>query len=197
LFWFTSKKRVDRSDQTLSYYTFSRKTVKWWKLFFHLFDLAVVNAHILHNKSRKEKIPLQTFHENVAEGMLASTGTEIQATGQTTGPAGRLVRTDDFFYRIAATHATPEGKNQRACHVCVDTADQYLAYYPLIRKTVKWLKQVFFYLIQCCLFNSYVTFAKNNPNSRKSFLDFTSDIAENLINTSDAISSPSSSSDES
>ena len=76
----------------------------------------------------------------------------------------------------------------------VDTADQYLAYYPFIRKTVKWPKKVFFYLLQCCHFNSYVTFSKNNPNSRKSFLDFMSDITENLIHTSDAVSSPSSSS---
>jgi hypothetical protein len=29
----------------------------------------------------------------------------------------------------------------------VDTADQYLAYYPFIRKTVKWPKKVFFYLL--------------------------------------------------
>jgi len=57
----------------------------------------------------------------------------------------------------------------------VDTADQYLAYCPFIGKTVKWPKKVFFYL-QCCLFNNYVTFSKNNPNSRKSFLDFVSDI---------------------
>src|SRR5215469_15514917 len=34
----------------------------------------------------------------------------------------------------------------------VDTADQYLAYYPFIRKTVKWPKKVFFFLLQCCLF---------------------------------------------
>jgi len=79
----------------------------------------------------------------------------------------------------------------------VDTADQYLACYPFIRKTVKWPKKVFFYLLECCLFNSYVTFSKNNPNSRKSFLDFMSDFAENLIHTSDAMSLPSSSSDES
>ena len=72
----------------------------------------------------------------------------------------------------------------------VDTADQYLAYHPFIRKTVKWPKKVF----QCCLFNSYVTFSKNNPNYHKSFLDFTSDITENMIHTSDAVSSPSSSS---
>ena len=54
----------------------------------------------------------------------------------------------------------------------VDTADQYLAYYPFIRKTVKWPKNVFFYLLQCCLFNSYVTFSNDNPNSHISFLDF-------------------------
>jgi len=75
----------------------------------------------------------------------------------------------------------------------VDTADQYLAHCPFIYKTVKWLKKVFFYVLQCCLFNSYVTFSKNNPNSCKSFLDFMSDITENLIHTSDAVSSPSSS----
>ena len=76
---------------------------------------------------------------------------------------------------------------------CFDTADQYLAHYPFTRKTVKWPKKVFFYLLQCCLFNSYVAFSKNNPNSCKSFLDFMSDITENLIHTSDTVSSLSSS----
>jgi len=75
----------------------------------------------------------------------------------------------------------------------VDIVDQYLVHYPLICKTVKWPKKVFFCLLQCCLFNSYVTFSKNNPNSHKSFLDFMSDITENLIHTSDAVSSLSSS----
>ena len=79
----------------------------------------------------------------------------------------------------------------------VDTADQYLAYYPFICTTVKWPKKVFFCLLQSCLFNSYVTFSKDNPNSRISFLDFMSDITENLIHTSDAVSSLSSTSDKS
>jgi hypothetical protein len=47
---------VDRSDQMLSYYSIERNTIKWWKkLFFHLFNLVVVNAHILHNKTSKKK----------------------------------------------------------------------------------------------------------------------------------------------
>jgi hypothetical protein len=55
---------VDRSDQMLSYFTFARKTVKRWKkLLFHLFDLAAVNAHILHNKSSKENMSLEIFYK--------------------------------------------------------------------------------------------------------------------------------------
>jgi len=77
----------------------------------------------------------------------------------------------------------------------VNTAGQYLACYPFIRKTVTWPKKVFFYLLQCCLFSSYITFSKNDPNSRKSFLDFMLDNTENLIHTSDAVSTPSSSDD--
>ena len=51
------KTGVDGSDQMLSYYSFERKTIKWWeKLFFHLFDLVVANAHILHSKTSQKKI---------------------------------------------------------------------------------------------------------------------------------------------
>jgi hypothetical protein len=47
------KTGVDRSDQMLAYYSFEMM-IKWWKkLSFHLFDLVVVNAHILHNKQEK------------------------------------------------------------------------------------------------------------------------------------------------
>jgi hypothetical protein len=79
----------------------------------------------------------------------------------------------------------------------VDTADQYLAYYPFICKTVEWPKKVFFYLLQCALFNSYVVFTKSNPNSHKSFLDYLVDVSENLIHRSEDVSSSSSSSDKS
>jgi hypothetical protein len=39
---------VDRSNQLLSYYGFSHRTVKWWKrAAFHLIDMAIVNAYIM------------------------------------------------------------------------------------------------------------------------------------------------------
>jgi len=58
----------------------------------------------------------------------------------------------------------------------VDTGDQYLVHHPFIRKTVKWPKKVFLYLLQCCSLNSYVNISTNNPYSCKLFLDFMSDI---------------------
>ena len=58
---------------------------------------------------------LEIFYEKVAEVLLASAGTEIQAVGQTNSPAGRLVGTDHFLYRIPVTHGKPEGKSQRSC----------------------------------------------------------------------------------
>jgi hypothetical protein len=89
--------------------------------FFHLFDLAVVNAHILHSKSSKKKISLEMFYKKVAEGLIASAGTDIQEQGQTSSPAGRLFGTDHFLYRIPATHSKPKGKTQRSCRVCSET----------------------------------------------------------------------------
>jgi hypothetical protein len=51
------KTGVNKSDQMLAYYSFQRKSVKWWmKVFFHLCDLSTVNSHSLHNK-KKRKTP--------------------------------------------------------------------------------------------------------------------------------------------
>jgi hypothetical protein len=81
------KTGVDSSDQMLSYYSFERKMIKWWKkLFFHVFDVA---AHILHAKTKEQKILFGIFYERVAKGLLASASTEIQVQDQTSSPAGR------------------------------------------------------------------------------------------------------------
>jgi hypothetical protein len=57
------------------------------------------------------------FYEKVAEGLIASAGTDIQEQGQTSSPAGCLVGTDHCLYRIPATHAKLEGKSQHLCCV--------------------------------------------------------------------------------
>jgi hypothetical protein len=86
--------------------------MKWWKkLFSHLFNLAVVNAHILHTKTSKKKMSLHIFYKKVSEGLLTSANMKIQVKGQTSSAAGRLVGRGHFLNRIPATHAKLEGKS--------------------------------------------------------------------------------------
>jgi hypothetical protein len=57
------------------------------------------------------------FYKKVAEGLLASAGTEPQVLGQTSSPAGRLVGRDHFLYTIPVTHAKLKVKSQRSCRM--------------------------------------------------------------------------------
>ena len=42
---------VDGMDQLTSYYSFTHKTVKWWrKVFFWMVEVALVNTYIIHKK---------------------------------------------------------------------------------------------------------------------------------------------------
>ncbi|KAJ4427097.1 hypothetical protein ANN_24712 [Periplaneta americana] len=111
---------VDKSDRMLSYYSFQRKSLKWWKrLFFHLFDLALVNAHILHHKKCVKKLTLHKFIAKVAESLVMSVGMEMTIPSRlSTG--GRLVGRDHFPHRIPGTGSKQKGHTQRTCKVCAD-----------------------------------------------------------------------------
>ena len=60
----------------------------------------------------------------------------------------------------------------------VDRADQYLSYYSLLRKTVKWPKKVAFWLINCALFNSFRIYQKLNPTSKMRYKEFLLQVAK-------------------
>lgn len=63
----------------------------------------------------------------------------------------------------------------------VDLADQYLAYNPIIRKTVKWTKKAFMFILNTALFNSFVVFKVLNPGKKIKFSSFLKNIAQNWI----------------
>jgi len=60
----------------------------------------------------------------------------------------------------------------------VGRADQYLSYYSLLRKTVKWPKKVAFWLIYCALFNSFRIYQKLNPTSKMRYKEFLLQVAK-------------------
>jgi hypothetical protein len=47
----------------------------------------------------------------------------------------------------------------------IDRADQYLRFYSVLSKTVKWLKKVVWYLLNCALFNAF--FVEKTLNTKK------------------------------
>jgi hypothetical protein len=48
----------------------------------------------------------------------------------------------------------------------VDHADQYLSYYSVDRKTVKWSKKVVLFLLNCTLFNSILVYKTLNKGTK-------------------------------
>jgi hypothetical protein len=108
------KYSVERSDQMLSHYSFERTTKLWRKLFFRLFNLVMVNAQILHNKSSKKNICCWKFAKKKSPKgiLLASDRMEIHVQDQTSSPASRLIQTDHSIYSIPVTHAKLAGKSQ-------------------------------------------------------------------------------------
>ena len=59
------------ADQMVLYYGFAHRSIKWWKrVFFHILDTAIVNAHVLFTASSDRKLTQLEFRQEVAEGLL-------------------------------------------------------------------------------------------------------------------------------
>lgn len=63
---------VDRTDMLLSTTESVRKSIKWYKkLFFHLLDLSLLNAHVLYNITTGKNIPLADFQLSLVKEIIA------------------------------------------------------------------------------------------------------------------------------
>jgi hypothetical protein len=54
----------------------------------------------------------------------------------------------------------------------VDRAGQYLTYYSLPRKAIKWTKKAALWLINCAIFNSFLVYKNLNPDSKLEYKAF-------------------------
>ena len=62
----------------------------------------------------------------------------------------------------------------------VDHIDQMIFYYPCTRKTLKWAKKVFFYLMELTVHNSHVLYKAVTKNEKMKLYDFQMDIIQRL-----------------
>ena len=68
-------------------------------------------------------------------------------------------------------------RNQYVCKynkhmLSVDYVDQMISYYPSTRKTLKWTKKMFFYLMEISIANAYVLYQAKSSMPRITLYDF-------------------------
>ena len=55
---------VDKCDQYLNYYVIGRKSIKWWKkIFFHMFEMNIINAMVLYFTGNPELAKKRQSHK--------------------------------------------------------------------------------------------------------------------------------------
>ena len=111
---------VDKADQLMSYYSFSHRTLKWWRrAFFHLLDNAIVNAYVLYVLSEQSarKLDHKHFRIELAKQLLGDDAPPIQPRSRVNAlpPPARL--TERHFPEKVA-QCTSGRPSQPVCVVC-------------------------------------------------------------------------------
>ena len=111
---------VDKADQMLSYYSFSHRTIKWWKrAAFHLIEVAVVNSYILYKLSDQSGRYL-TQKEYITElaRELVERGGHLQSTSQSQLCVESPIRLTDRHFPSKIEDRTTGKPHQKDCCVC-------------------------------------------------------------------------------
>ena len=96
----------------MTYYSFQRKSIKWWrKVFFWLLEVVVNNAHILYKKysSTARKMPLKDFRRELAVQLCQGVVQEVRPTHQ---------RYDQSVERLRGRHFPDKAQKRRDCRIC-------------------------------------------------------------------------------
>ena len=108
---------VDRSDQFTVYYSFVRRTRKWWrKLFFYLLEVSTVNAYILYRATVESPLSHLEFRRSVLEDLAM--GYIENSTRPTVGR--RRIRPAPLRLD-KRQHFIAQHRMQCQCVVCSDT----------------------------------------------------------------------------
>jgi hypothetical protein len=109
---------VDKGDRMANSYSTCRRTMTWMKkLFFHLFNLAILNSYILLSSCGGKKISHRDFQFALVRNMLAQAGYKRT----TPRPSGRRPSAATKISRLEASgskHWPSPCAKQVRCHVC-------------------------------------------------------------------------------
>jgi len=109
---------VDKSDRMVNSYGITRRTWKWTKkLFFHLTDMTILNAFVIH-KSSGGKMTHKSFREVLVQDLiLLSHDGNVTASGVSRGRSSPFA---SQLSRLEVKHSQhwPSKGKQRWCRVC-------------------------------------------------------------------------------
>ena len=104
---------VDRLDQRMSYYQFTRKSVRWWrKVFFWMVEVVVVNSYIMytaHTDARRKRT-----HKEFRRDIVLSLCQPLRDMTPHRQPAPR----DQTLERLRGRHFPDTSSTRRDCRVC-------------------------------------------------------------------------------
>ena len=109
---------MDKSDRMVNSYGIARRTWKWTKkLFFHLTDMAILNAFLLH-KTCGGKMTHKRFREVLVRNLITeSLEQNVTASGVSRGRPSPSVSQIRHLEVKHSQHWPSKGK-QRRCRVC-------------------------------------------------------------------------------
>jgi hypothetical protein len=111
---------VDLTDQFLTYYSFLRKTLKWYrKLLIHFLNMTILNAHLLHKMYGNEKMSHEHFRHAIVHHLLKS-GKESVILDVPSDPllGLRIVEENHFAEKIPPKKGAQRQNPCRSCFVC-------------------------------------------------------------------------------
>ncbi len=120
---------VDKLDQLLAYYGFSRRTFKWWrKAFFSLFDVGVINSYILYTLSTQSGRKLSHLHFRIELAkqllheascpILASSSSNLLTSHSSQSALSRAARLTERHFPAKVPSRSNGIPGQRDCAVC-------------------------------------------------------------------------------
>ena len=111
---------VDVADQMTVFYSFVRKTLKWWrKIFFWLLEVSIVNSYILHKLTSTPKSHLD-FRRAIVEEFAAISIQQTPPRPRPGRPRKRLAGDPERLNQQPHFLAKRPANEQRDCLVCSD-----------------------------------------------------------------------------
>ena len=111
---------VDKGDRMAeTYYSINHRTWKWTKkLFFHLFDLAILNSYILFSSLGGKKILHRDFWMTLMRNLVAQAGQEWNVRRPIGAPAPTAATQSIRFEERGRQHWPILSATQRRCCMC-------------------------------------------------------------------------------